>query len=250
VTSLEGDDFAVYDADSLDQLWGARGLASHTIDINTRTLIGVDEHGDVTEYELATGAVVRSGHIVLPSGVAEFGMTATDDLIAVYLHSGDWDSEILAFDRRTFAPRPGAEPQFPEATRFECGSVVCETGSDHGQVVVLDPLTGQVLWQPKYGAGLMSTPAGLFAFPQLDSSNPMPIELLDPRTGRKLASLEGWQPIPVEGRFRAAPVVMRQKHVAGRDLSLPVCGLGAGLRHRRPPPARHRDQFRALADVT
>ena len=232
VTSLEGDDFAVYDATSLDQRWSARGLAAHTIDSDARTLVGIDKRGDVTEYALATGAVVRAGHIEVPFGVENFGVGLTDDLITMFYHGvSDNESQMLAFDRRTFAPRPAAEPRFTGSTRFECGSVVCEAGPDHGQVVVIDPLTGRMLWQPRYGAGLMSTPAGLFAFPQFDSSNSMPIELLDPRSGKKLASLEGWQPIPVEGRFRAAPVVMRQKHVAGTDGQTFIAGFDRfGLR--------------------
>jgi hypothetical protein len=98
-------------------------------------------------------------------------------------------------------------------------------------LAVLDPVTGAMLWQPKYGAGLMSTPAGLFAFPQFDTATGSPIELLEPRTGKKIATLEGWQPIPVEGHFRAAPVVMRHKHMTGSQGQTFIAGFDrSGLR--------------------
>jgi hypothetical protein len=219
VTSLEGDDFAVYDADSLQERWSARGLASHTVDYDARTLVGIDKDGNIAEYALGSGKVVRSGHIELPRGVEEFGIGVTEDLVTMFYHgaSGNNEGEMLTFDRRTFAPRPGAEPRFNNTMSFECGPVLCQTGIDNGQVIVIDRGSGQILWEARYGAGLMSTPAGLFAFPQFDSSNAMPIELLEPRTGRRLATLEGWQPIPVEGRQRAAPVVMRQVHATGAE---------------------------------
>lgn len=231
VTSLEGDVFAVYDAASLDQLWSVRELAAYAIDTDARTLIRLGKSGDITEHALATGAVVRSGHVDLPAGVENFGMGFTNDSITVVHHDvGADESEVLVFDRRTFEPRPGAEPRFSDPMRFDCGAVVCETDPD-GRLVVLDPVTGEKLWRPRVGAGLMSTPAGLFAFPQYDSSAAMPIELLEPRTGRRIATLEGWQPIPVEGHFRAAPVVMRQKHTAGSEGQTFIAGFDrSGLR--------------------
>jgi hypothetical protein len=43
------------------------------------------------------------------------------------------------------------------------------------------------------------------------------MELLEPRTGKVLASLEGWQPIPVDGPSLAAPVVLRYVHTMGAE---------------------------------
>ena len=215
VTSLEGEDFAVYSATSLDELWSARDLAAHSIDGDARTLLAVHKDGTITEYALATGAMVRSGHVDLPPAV-NYGVGFSDQVVSIfYADATDHEPRMVVFDRKTFDPLPGVEPRFSHAFRFECGDVVCEAGDDNGQVNVLDPVTGTILWQARYGAGLMATPAGLFAFPQFDSSNSPLMELLDPRTGRRLASLEGWQPIPVEGRNRAAPVVLRHAHATG-----------------------------------
>ncbi|HZM82158.1 MAG TPA: PQQ-binding-like beta-propeller repeat protein [Candidatus Limnocylindrales bacterium] len=229
VTSLEGEDFAVYDAKSLEELWSARGLSAHMIDGGSRTLVGIDKTGTITEYGLAAGNVVRSGHIELPNGDPNYGLFIADDLITVFYHGGGVDNaKMLTFDRRTFAPRPEAEPQFAPPMRYDCGPVVCETGADGGQVVILDPANGSLLWQARYGSSLMSTPAGLFAFPQSDASSSTPMELLDPRTGQRLALLEGWQPIPVEGRSRAAPVVLRPVHTTGSQGQTFIGGFDRG----------------------
>lgn len=234
VTSLEGEDFAVYDATSLDERWSARELAAHTIDTDSRTLIGMDKDGNIAEYELASGTVIHSGHIELPRDVPNYGLGVTDDLVTIFYHgTGDEGAKMLNFDRRTFAPRPGAELRFVEPVHFDCGPVVCEMGSENegGHVAILDPASGSMLWEANYGSGLMSTPAGLLAFPQLDVGGTSPMELLDPRTGKRLASLEGWQPIPVEGPNRAAPVVLRYVHTTGADGQTFIAGFDRnGLR--------------------
>jgi outer membrane protein assembly factor BamB len=226
VNSSEGEDLAVYQAGSLDELWSASGLAAHTVDSDTRTVLALHKDGTITEYALATGTVLRTGHLDLPPAV-HYGVGFWGGVLAVFYASAtDHASTMLAFDRSTFAPLPGVEPRFSDPVRFECGDVVCETGHDGGQINVVDPATGGILWQARYGASLMATPAGLFAFAQFESSNTPLSELLEPRTGRRLASLAGWQPIPVDGRHRAAPVVLR--HTTGTQGRTFIGGFDRG----------------------
>lgn len=216
VTSIEGGDFAVYDARTLEERWSVRELAAHSIDTDSRTLVALEKDGRIGEYRLATGELVRAGRIDVQPAL-NYGLNAWDDLITIF-YEGATDSEprMLSFDRRTYAPRPGELPQFGRTERQDCGPVVCEMAFDGGQVSVVDSASGKLLWRARSGASLMGTPAGLFAFPQFEAAQSPP-ELLEPRTGRRLASLEGWQPIMLQNRVNAAPLVLRQVHTTGTE---------------------------------
>jgi hypothetical protein len=190
---------------------------SRIVDRRTRSVLGLTKDGTLTEYDLDTGVVIRSGKLNLPPAL-NYGIGVTDERILIYYAGSEMiEPKTVTLDREAFTPRPFERFAEPSKGRYDCGPVVCEWGFDGPSVSVLDRSTGRKLWETRRGAGLIATPAGLFAYPVFEATSAGPPELLDPITGRVIASLNGWQHVDVtdDQYNRTAPVLLRQVHKTG-----------------------------------
>jgi hypothetical protein len=226
--------FAVYDGTTLAQKWAVQGVAAQSLDVAERSVLTLAKDGALTEYRLATGEVIRSGRVDLPHDGLDLGIVAGTKTITIWVGRVD-DSQprTFGFDRMTYAPRQPESPRRDSGPlRYDCGEVLCETTAFSDQLSILDRTTGQTLWRARPASGVIPTPAGLYAFPAFDSAG-QPMELLEPRTGRRLASLQGWQPIvlDMDGHIGAAPVVLRPALTTGGKGKTFVAGFDrTGLR--------------------
>jgi len=232
VDSPDGGKETVYDAHTLAERWSVSGMVAHFVDPDARSLVAMDKEGRIAEYELATGAVIRSARVDLPRAL-NYGLGVMGDSIVIFYENVAADeAKMLILDRRSLQPRASTSDINSHTERYDCGPVLCEVGFDAGQVSVLDKAGGEKLWETRHGTGVMATPAGMFAYPLFEGNSSPPLELLEPRTGRRIASLEGWQPIVRRDRFnRAAPVVLRQVHTTGSEGQTFIAGFDRlGLR--------------------
>ncbi|HZM75860.1 MAG TPA: PQQ-binding-like beta-propeller repeat protein [Candidatus Limnocylindrales bacterium] len=226
--------FAVYDATTLAQKWAVQGVAAQALDVAEHSVLSLAKDGAITEYRLATGDVIRSGRVDLPHDGLDLGIVGATETIIIWVgRIDDAQPRTFGFDRVTYAPRQPESPRRNSGPlRYDCGEVLCETLAFADQVAILDRETGQTLWRARPASGVIPTPAGLYAFPAFDSAG-QPMELLDPRTGRRLASLQGWQPIvlDMDGYTGAAPVVLRPAVTTGGKGKTLVAGFDrTGLR--------------------
>jgi len=156
----------------------------------------LDARGGLSVVDFTTG--VRSAPL------AGLGI-GPDDLVAA---AGDllvvarWDTggaTLTAYARgAAFTPAWQAHvPTGPATGRTDrfavrpCARALCVTGQ---RTVVLDPLTGALLWSVAGRPALTGAPGGLLASPTGSG-----IALIDPLTGRAAAQLAGWQLLGVGG---------------------------------------------------
>lgn len=220
LSSAQDETQTIIDARTLTERWRVSDTVSRFVDRDAHSLLAIDEAGRLVEYELSSGAVIRTRQLDLPRS-RDYGMGAFGNGITIFYQTPSGaEPSMLMLDREHLTPLPPGTERPSQKRRFPCGPVVCESAFDDGQVITIDPRSGLELWRSRPGAGITPTPSGLFSYPLYEATNTSePLALLEPRSGRRITTMQGWHAIPVVHPdmpfHQAAPVMLRQVHTTG-----------------------------------
>ncbi|WP_436527161.1 outer membrane protein assembly factor BamB family protein [Actinoplanes sp. HUAS TT8] len=123
----------------------------------------------------------------------------------------------IAFDARTLRQLWNRKVPDMVADPADCQGVLCDGG--HGDLRVLDPVTGLTRWRVKDDVDL-TVRAGYVL--ETDAASDEPVRLADPRTGATRADLTGWT-----GDVAGAadePLVLRRRESSGQAFAAVVPG--------------------------
>jgi hypothetical protein len=192
VITYEESTISVLDAETMEPRWTMTDAAAHTALAQRRALLVLTSSGQVQERDLATGQIVASQEVSLPTGLRPRIRVSRDRIIIFGpIAQGEFEDRLW-LDAATLRPAPKGVHW---ADWRDCGPVWCGRIRGATRSSIVDKATGRTLRALSQGQNAIPTPAGLMTMLYRTDGTYAAVGLTDPLTGKTRWSLRGWQTV-------------------------------------------------------